>query len=1130
MSVTPRIVVLGMMSRIPVPGVVWQTLHYLIGFRQLGFDVYYVEDNGMTPRGFFVDDASDGWSRAADFVGGVMTEFGFADRWAVHAEHAQPGGRRHYGLSAGQLSSLYRSAALLVNLHGNARPRPEHTATNRLVLVETDPVELQVQLAAGNAEAIEYASAHSALFTFGESYGQPGCLVPTSDRYRFTPTRQPVVLDLWQDLPGRRRAVFTTVGNWHQPHRQILLDGETYHWSKDREWAAVLDLPRHSKAKFELALSSLDAESRTVLTEHGWRLREPLREPHQREEYRSYIATSTGEFTVAKDQNVRLRSGWFSDRSATYLAAGRPVVTQDTGFGEHLPTGKGLFAYTTIDEAADAVREVSANWKLHSQAATEIARTFFDATRVLGDLVEHLGVRPERRARTRPKFGLPRSLDIHTVSRWPTRIQDGTVAAARDLIARRLDEARHQPTPRPVRVPHVSIVIPVRDNVEFTAMCLESLLCERSAPSFEVVVVDNGSSDLTPRYLEAMGRLDGRVRAVRSAENLGFAKGCNLGIANGTGDVVVLLNNDTIVPPGWLARLVAHLDRDGVGLVGPVTNHTCNEAQISVGYRTYAEMVSFATERRLAFHDRVNELATLAMFCVAGTRTTFLDLGALDEGFGIGLFEDDDYSVRARQRGLRLLCADDVFVHHFGEASIGSQLDAETYRELFDTNRARFEDKWGQTWRPHARRVDPEYLAECAAVASAVDAVVPPDATVTVVAKGDDRLLVLGARTGWHFPGDAAGAFTGEYPSDSAQAIRTLETQISAGADHLVFPPSASWWLDHYGGLAAYLQAEHGPALRRDDVCTIWQLRGAARTDAARIHGLRDRVARQGDELARLREELESLRGLALEVRQASTTAAAEAPVERTITDTWQALDALMVEVGATKRTRYLLQRVRFREAVQHVTRPGAVVAVVSHGDDDLLALRERTGWHVPRLDDGQWSAGLPSDSTELIADLERLRASGAQYLALPAPYHWWLDHYNGLPPYLRRSAIAVMSDEELGWVWDLEAATELTPGTPWPLDAVIGEATTRIGGRPPTVLDWDTGLKLAEQLPELVVFSPPLRTDTLPYLDATVDVVVLRDSGDRRRREADRVAHAGIVIASDGSGLGARFAPEWKA
>src|SRR5204862_5225309 len=173
------------------------------------------------------------------------------------------------------------------------------------------------------------------------------------------------------------------VGSWHQTEKDIAWRGETYYWSKDREFMKVLDLPRRTMARFELALAIDDGEAVGRLRAAGWRVKDGLALSNDIHAYRGFVTGSRAEFTVAKDQNVRLRSGWFSDRSACYLAAGRPVVTQDTGFGRVLPTGVGLFAFNTPDEIVASFEAIAADYDKHSRAARQIAEAYFRAEIVL---------------------------------------------------------------------------------------------------------------------------------------------------------------------------------------------------------------------------------------------------------------------------------------------------------------------------------------------------------------------------------------------------------------------------------------------------------------------------------------------------------------------------------------------------------------------------------------------------------------------------------------------------------------------------------------------------------------------------------------------------------------------------
>jgi hypothetical protein len=367
-------------------------IHYLVGLKRLGCDVYYVDTHGRAPK-MFMESGHDGSATAAAFIDQLMRRIGLGDRWAYQARHADG---RCYGLSEARLRRLYGSAALIINLHGATAPLPEHSATGRLIYVETDPVRPQVELHHGLQDTVDFLEQHCALFTFAENYGRRDCGLPVSRRFAFVPTRQPIVLDFWR--PARRAGdPFTTIGNWRQRGREVALGGEVYAWSKHLEFRKFLDLPAQTGQAFELALSRCDAESMLLLKRKGWRVRDALRCCRDLDGYREYIRGSRGEFTVAKDQNVRLQTGWFSDRSATYLAAGRPVVTQDTGFGNVLPTDEGLFAFSTLDAAAAAVDAIDSEYRRHSEAAVAIAREYFDAGVVLDRLLADVGLARPRR-------------------------------------------------------------------------------------------------------------------------------------------------------------------------------------------------------------------------------------------------------------------------------------------------------------------------------------------------------------------------------------------------------------------------------------------------------------------------------------------------------------------------------------------------------------------------------------------------------------------------------------------------------------------------------------------------------------------------------------------------------------
>ena len=414
------------------------------------------------------------------------------------------------------------------------------------------------------------------------------------------------------------------------------------------------------------------------------------------------------------------------------------------------------------------------------------------------------------------------SLVLTPITRWPTTLLPESVRAV--LETPLAATAAAPPAPSTTTAPALSIVVVTLNGLVFSRLCLESLLGLDRSGAYEVIVIDNGSTDGTPAYLNELARLDRRVHLALNERNLGFAAASNQGVAMARGKAVVLLNNDTIVPVGWRERILAHLERADVGLLGVVTNRAGNEAEIEVDYRTYGNFLRFASNRLHTHAGELFDIRTVTMFCAALRREVWNAIGPLDERFEVGLFEDADYAMRMRAAGYRVACAEDICVHHFGQATIGTLAPLGKYGDLYHANRTRWESKWARSWTPHERRAKKGYHDLVERIRIQIDQSVPPNATVAVISKGDAELLKLGNRRGLHFPQDEAGTYAGFYPRDSDACIAELERLRSRGAEFLVIPASARWWLAHYTQFAEHLQTRYRACLDDRSPATIVSL------------------------------------------------------------------------------------------------------------------------------------------------------------------------------------------------------------------------------------------------------------------------------------------------------------------
>jgi len=384
-----RIVVAGFLVRNPLGGYAWQAAHYLLGLRALGHDVWFYEDTGHYALAY--DPARNAFEPVYDFglraTEAFLGRLGLGDRWVF----CDVGQAREHGPGAGRAATLLAEADLLINVAGINRIPPERRGGRPAAFIDIDPGYTQIKAAQGDTLLRAILDEHRWHFTVGENIGTTRSPLPTAG-YRWHPTRPLVALEQWAPLETPATD-YTTVATWNSADRDLVFEGVTYAWRKRSEWLRFLDLPRRSGLRFELA-ANVDSVSGDVerLGGEGWRIADPRAISGDPWRYRDYLRSSRGEFTVAKDLNVRLRSGWFSDRAACYLAAGRPAIEQDTGFGDVLPLGPGLHAFRTPDDALAALAAVEADYARARRHALEVAREHLAADRVLAALLRTIGV------------------------------------------------------------------------------------------------------------------------------------------------------------------------------------------------------------------------------------------------------------------------------------------------------------------------------------------------------------------------------------------------------------------------------------------------------------------------------------------------------------------------------------------------------------------------------------------------------------------------------------------------------------------------------------------------------------------------------------------------------------------
>jgi len=371
-----RIVVLGYIVRGPIGGLAWHHLQYVLGLAQLGHDVRFFEDSDDYPSCYdpsrHVVDTDPTYGLR--FAGDTFGRAGLENKWAYHDAHTS----QWMGPAANRAEEFSRSADVVLNISGMNPIRDWAADIPVRVFIDTDPVFVQVRNITDD-RARKRAATHNSFFTFAENVGNGSARIP-SDGFDWKPTRQPVVLDAWNVEPPPASAPYTTVMQW-QSYPPLEYDGKWY-GMKAASFERYADLPSMTNVRLEIALGGSDAP-REALQSKGWRIENPLEVADTSEDFQKYLRASRGEVTVAKHGYVESNSGWFSERSANYLASGRPVIAQDTGYTEWLPTGDGLFSFSDPAEVIEAIDAVERDYSHHSTHARRIAEEYFDSRQVL---------------------------------------------------------------------------------------------------------------------------------------------------------------------------------------------------------------------------------------------------------------------------------------------------------------------------------------------------------------------------------------------------------------------------------------------------------------------------------------------------------------------------------------------------------------------------------------------------------------------------------------------------------------------------------------------------------------------------------------------------------------------------
>ena len=380
----PTAVMIGSIGKLPLAGISYYFLHYLVGLQDLGYQVHYLERQNWPgelydPETGMTDDPR----YALGYLESLMPRFGFSqEAWSF----IDLDGRCHGSGWPALRAALDRADFLLTV--ANPTWFDELERCPRRAFVDGDPMFTQIAMATGEGHRARAPFHYGVLFTYGVRSGKPDCALPSAGR-AWIPTRPVVATRLWEVAGEGDGLPVTALFHW-AAGGDVTFEGRTY-GHKDREFEKFIDLPRRTPQRLVLAAGGRAPHER--LSELGWEFASPLAASRTLEDYRRFIAGSRADLGIAKQAYVASRSGWFSDRSTCFLAAGRPVLHQDTGFHDWLPASDGVLAFSTIDEIVEGLRRLDLDYARHARAARATAQEHFEATRVLGRMLDEAGFR-----------------------------------------------------------------------------------------------------------------------------------------------------------------------------------------------------------------------------------------------------------------------------------------------------------------------------------------------------------------------------------------------------------------------------------------------------------------------------------------------------------------------------------------------------------------------------------------------------------------------------------------------------------------------------------------------------------------------------------------------------------------